>query len=207
MKYYNEYYDGTDINLQIKLLVKLDVKNGKILEIGSGQGNLLKVFKQNNVPYAGVEIIDEVYQQLLNDGHNVYKSIYEVPLDDFEYLFMCSVIEHMSFEEVKYLLDNFNGKLVIETPDVRIDGAFLRVPFKNKLSFWDDYQHVKPYTPTSLKRLLLDSNYNIIEDGRVKTCVKNKIKYFILEGIAILNEIISGIKHPYYVIAEKSEVQ
>ena len=40
MKYYNEYYEGTEIGLQIELLDKLGDINGKILEIGSGQGKL-----------------------------------------------------------------------------------------------------------------------------------------------------------------------
>lgn len=201
--YYNQYYQGTELGLQINLLEKLGPINGKILEVGSGKGELLNFFKEQNISYAGVEILDSLCEKLNDDGHEVYKSIYEVPLEDFNYIFMCSVIEHMKFEEVEYILNNFKGTILIETPDIRIDYALLRIPFKNKLSFWDDYQHIKPYTPTSLKRLMVDYGFEVIGDGRVKIPLANKIKYIILESIAKLNEIISGIQHPYYMVARK----
>ena len=203
-KYYNEFYKGSPSQFQIDLLEILlkDEENPNVLEIGSGNGFLLNYMKDNNIKCGGVEILDYLYDNSKKQSFEMYKSVFDVEYKKFNCIYMNNVIEHMKLEEIYYVLKNFNGKIIISTPDIRMEGVAFKLPQRNRQSFWDDYQHIKPYTPTALQRLLNDFSFEIIELQRVKNKYGNKYKDFIIESYYKWLEFFTGIKHPFYIKAK-----
>ena len=202
-KYYNEFYKGSPSQFQIDLLDILlkEEKNPNVLEIGSGNGFLLNYMKDNNIKCGGVEILDYLYDNSTKQGFEMYKSVFDVEYEKFNCIYMNNVIEHMRLEEVYYVLKHFKGKIIISTPDIRMEGVAFKLPQRNRQSFWDDYQHIKPYTPTALQRLLLDFNFEVLEVERVKTKIFS-LKNFIIESYYILLDKLTGIKQPFYIKAK-----
>lgn len=149
---YNEYsYKKRNLkfidNLIKKIIDSCKIKKtSKILSIGSG------------------DYIHEKFLELygcsvtcLND-----KNIYNAEVDNlhfiedtFDFVFIKSVIEHISntdlFLSEIYRVLKPNGKVIILTPDYQ----------KQKDFFYDDYTHVKPFTLSSLKMALLLNNFKI----------------------------------------------
>lgn len=134
-------------NKVIKNLLKDIDKNASILEVGSGycqKTEFLNSIGFNNI--TGVEINKTLVEQAKIKNFNVYT------LEDFEnickgkkfdVLFLSHIIEHFQYQDLKQFLEQYleylkeNGYLLIATPVLNDN-------------FYDDFDHVKPYTHLSI---------------------------------------------------------
>ena len=134
-------------NKTIKILLKDVNRNSSILEVGSGYGQKTEFLHSigfNNV--TGVEKNEALVDQAKAKNFSVYT------LDEFEkscsgkeydVLFLSHIIEHFQYHDLKEFLEHYldylkdDGRLLIATPVLNDN-------------FYDDFDHVKPYTHLSI---------------------------------------------------------
>jgi len=119
------------------LVDRFDLKEW-LLDFGCGTGSHVKFFSKY-VHSVGIDMPE----------YNFEKDKIKLNANSFNTVFSKSVIEHIykpdiMVKEMHRLLD-VGGQVIIMTPD-----------WNSQMShFWDDYTHVHPYTPKSLKDLLI----------------------------------------------------
>lgn len=126
-------------------LFEIFMKGKKVLDIGCGEGNLLR--KDRNNIY-GIDINKTLIEKLQSEGLLVkYGDATKIPFEDnyFDVIHCSNVIEHLTpldahkmFLETKRVLKQ-NGIIILITP----------MPKK----VWNTFGHIKPYTPTAIKKL------------------------------------------------------
>jgi len=122
-------------------------KDARILDVGCGYGSKLKQLTElgyTNVK--GVEINQVIVDAVKREGFDVV-SADEFDLDEqkeaYDLLLMSHIIEHFQYRDLIEFMENYlaclkpGGLLLIATP--------LMNP-----SFYDDFDHVKPYTHISI---------------------------------------------------------
>jgi ubiquinone/menaquinone biosynthesis C-methylase UbiE len=121
------------------------VKGHKTLDVGSGEGKLLK--KDRNM-ISGIDINDTMVAQSLSDGLDVKKAeVTSIPFSDnsFEVIHCSNVIEHLTPNDARAMIGEFSrllksgGKALIITPMPR--------------KVWNTFGHIKPYPPMSIEKL------------------------------------------------------
>lgn len=128
----------------VKIVKELNPK--RILDIGIGwgvYGSMLRVALPDAV-IDGVEVWD--YE---TEMWKSYNHIYRVDLTDFDYpkydvYLIIDVIEHLTKEDARKLLDKLTGKIMISTPrDYPQDNQ--DNPFENHISKWviEDFKNYK----------------------------------------------------------------
>jgi SAM-dependent methyltransferase len=122
-------------------------KDARILDVGCGYGSKLKQLTElgyTNVK--GVEINQAIVDAVRNEGLDV-SSVDEFDLDEqtetYDLLLMSHIIEHFQYQDLIEFMENYL--------DCLKPGGFLLIatPLMNP-SFYDDFDHVKPYTHISI---------------------------------------------------------
>lgn len=137
-EYLNTRVFDTIDNLFTKILKK--EFSGKLLDVGCGDGSFVKVYNKKRGQQAkGIDI---------QSGCNFETDTLPFGDDEFDIVFMYSVIEHLYnpgniLNEVRRVLRP-SGTLVMITPECSHDLN----------SFYTDPTHVHPYTAKSLKLLM-----------------------------------------------------
>ena len=155
-------------------------KGQKFLEIGCGNGDFLRVFKEIGLDCKGVDISEYSVNTLKElDVKKCDISKDKLPYDDetFDIVYHKSLIEHLvnpsnlMSESIRVLRSG--GKIVILTPD-----------WKSQINtFYDDFTHVKPYTKDSVERLLdLCGFENIMTEKFYQLPVLWKYKFLRIFG-------------------------
>jgi ubiquinone/menaquinone biosynthesis C-methylase UbiE len=140
----------------------------KVLEVGAGDGSILKLLAdQNFAPeYHAVEISDSGVEHIKARNITNLKSVqvfdgYHLPFDDnsFDLIILSHVLEHVEHERLLLReLKRVAGYSVIEVPRDYKDGVDARI--KHFLA----YGHINVYTPTLLRYLLRTEGFEIEAD-------------------------------------------
>lgn len=136
------------------LLSFISNPNSRIIDVGCGLGRYLIPLTEQKHHVVGIDKNIGIVAKLRSSGYpNVY-STQEAPdhllPGDFDYIIMSHIIEHIEPQFLIAFMDNYlrflkiGGKLIISTPVM-----YTR--------FYDDYDHVKPYTPYAISALYSDS--------------------------------------------------
>jgi ubiquinone/menaquinone biosynthesis C-methylase UbiE len=174
---YDEFYKTHDeawrmLGAKYKAQHIIDVCKGqsfkKVLEVGAGDGSILKLLSdQNFAPeYHAVEISDSGVAHIKSRDIKNLISVqefdgYKLPFEDdsFDLIILSHVLEHVEHErlllrEIKRVSKSF----VIEVPIDYKPGVDKRI--KHFLA----YGHINVYTPTSLRYLLQTEGFEIKKD-------------------------------------------
>jgi ubiquinone/menaquinone biosynthesis C-methylase UbiE len=174
---YDEFYKTHDetwrmLGAKYKAQHIIDVCKGqsfkKVLEVGAGDGSILKLLSdQNFAPeYHAVEISDSGVAHIKSRDIRNLVSVqefdgYKLPFEDdsFDLIILSHVLEHVEHErlllrEIKRVSKSF----VIEVPIDYKPGVDKRI--KHFLA----YGHINVYTPTSLRYLLQTEGFEIKKD-------------------------------------------
>lgn len=138
--------------------------NGKILDVGCGDGSLLKYMKELGWQTYGVEFNDvssRYAREVL--GLNVFSGKLEetdYPEGSFDVITFFHVLEHLSdpleaLEKIYSLLDK-NGLLLIEVPNF---GGFEARIFRSKWVGVAAPLHLHHFTPRTLQMMLKNSGF------------------------------------------------
>ena len=174
---YDEFYQKHDeawrmLGAKYKAQHIIDVCKGhtfqKVLEVGAGDGSILKLLSgQNFAPeYHAVEISASGVEHILSRGINNLLSVqifdgYHLPFEDnsFDLIILSHVLEHVEHErlllrEIKRVAQH----CVIEVPRDYKAGVDKRI--KHFLA----YGHINVYTPTLVRYLLRTEGFEIEKD-------------------------------------------
>jgi len=137
---------------------------GLVLDYGCGAGNFLAWAAGRGIPAEGYEPVPEVAAEARRRGFTVHST--EPDLARYDALVMVCVIEHLPPAELRRILENFRGTVVVQADEPRHREPWYL--FRRRSDFWDDPEHVRPYTPEALRRLLGRCGYEVVARGRVK---------------------------------------
>jgi ubiquinone/menaquinone biosynthesis C-methylase UbiE len=171
---YKDQYDsesviwrGLSAKQKFNNIIKVTASNTfkKVLEVGAGDGSILKLLSDNNFAeelYA-VEISESGVRQIASKNIDKLKSVqlfdgYKLPFEDksFDLVILSHVLEHVEHERILLReIHRVTKQLVIEVPKDYRFGA------EQKLAHFLAYGHINLYTPTSLKFLLMTENFKI----------------------------------------------
>lgn len=174
---YDEFYEKHDeawrmLGARFKAQHIIEVCKGqtftKVLEVGAGDGSILKFLAdQNFAPqYAAVEISESGVEHIRKREIKNLQSVqvfdgYHLPFEDnsFDLIILSHVLEHVEHERLLLReLKRVAPMLVIEVPRDYKDGVDTRI--KHFLA----YGHINMYTPTSLRYLLRTEGLDIVND-------------------------------------------
>jgi ubiquinone/menaquinone biosynthesis C-methylase UbiE len=174
---YDDFYNKHDeawrmLGAKYKAQHIIDVCKGhnfkKVLEVGAGDGSILKLLSEQNFApeYHAVEISESGVEHIKARNIANIKSVqifdgYHLPFEDnsFDLIILSHVLEHVEHERVLLReLKRVAAYSVIEVPRDYKAGVDKRI--KHFLA----YGHINMYTPTSLRYLLRTEGFEIITD-------------------------------------------
>jgi SAM-dependent methyltransferase len=140
---------------------------GRVLDIGSGWGTLLKYFDRRGFETVGLELSKPTSDFARNIlGLKIYnlpvEDVSEIPESCFDLITMRHVLEHF-YDPSSVLLSlreklSDNGKVIIEVPDY---GSFDRRSFGTQWPAFGPY-HLWYFTKQSLIRFLDDTGFEVL---------------------------------------------
>lgn len=149
--------------------------NSLILDIGSGQGDLIKhLVSEKNCKVVGIDkdIKAMSSKNIELVSCNLNKDLPKLDYLKFDYILFLDVIEHLDSPEdflkklYEKISDNEKLEILISTPNI----SFFIIRFMLLFGFFNygkrgilDKTHTRLFTFQSFKRLIEDSNYKIIK--------------------------------------------
>ncbi|MFD1257416.1 class I SAM-dependent methyltransferase [Mucilaginibacter terrae] len=140
----------------------------KVLEVGAGDGSILKMLaEQNFAPeYHAVEISDSGVNYIKSRSIKDLKSVqifdgYQLPFgdDSFDLIILSHVLEHVEHERLLLRELKRVGKMcVIEVP------RDYKANVDHRIKHFLAYGHINVYTPTSLRYLLRTEGFEVVSD-------------------------------------------
>ena len=159
------------------------IPNGKILDVGCGNGSFLSFMKDIGWCTYGTEISQKAVDEALKNGHDVFAgSITEAnyPSNNFDTVTLNNVLEHISepallLREIYRILKP-GGELIICVPNF---SSFSRKIFE---TYWAGLlvpEHLHHFTSDSLKKLVSSSGYeNILIKGIYRKILRQNLKSY-----------------------------
>jgi ubiquinone/menaquinone biosynthesis C-methylase UbiE len=174
---YDNFYVGKDerwrlLSAKYKALNIIEVCNKKkftkVLEVGAGDGSILKYLNEANfsAEVHAIEISQSGVDQIEEKKISNLKSVqvfdgYRIPFEDneFELVILSHVLEHVEFERMLLReIKRVSEYVVIEVPrDYRYD-------VDQRMKHFLSYGHINVYTPTSLRFLVQSEGFEVIAD-------------------------------------------
>ena len=174
---YDEFYEKHDeawrmLGAKFKAQHIIDVCKDhifkKVLEVGAGDGSILKFLSEQNFApeYHAVEISDSGVERIKQRNIPGVRSVqifdgYHLPFKDnsFDLIILSHVLEHVEHERLLLReLKRVAEYCVIEVPrDYKAD-------VDKRLKHFLAYGHINVYTPTSLRYLLMTEGFDIVSD-------------------------------------------
>ncbi|WP_259068418.1 class I SAM-dependent methyltransferase [Mucilaginibacter sp. X4EP1] len=174
---YDEFYNKHDeawrmLGAKYKAQHIIDVSQGrifkKVLEVGAGDGSILKLLADQNFSpeYHAVEISESGVAHIQLRNIKDLKSVqlfdgYKLPFDDnsFDLIILSHVLEHVEHERILLReIKRVARHSIIEVPLDYKAGVDKRI--KHFLA----YGHINVYTPTSLRYLLQTESFEVEND-------------------------------------------
>ena len=128
----------------------------KILDAGFGEGEMILAFPKKRI--FGIDLDEKVVKKAKKQGYSVWKaSVTDMPFNNnfFDGIISSHVIEHLLPKEVLKMMQESSRVL-------KPNGIFMiRTPVFNKNFYRQNYDHIKPYPPECIKRLLRDYDLNL----------------------------------------------
>lgn len=193
------HYDGTSALLLQKYLEELRNCN-LVLDFGCGTGNFLHLCAEHGINAEGFDANPSAVEICREKG---YTCSAEMPdLEKYDGLLLVCVIEHLQQDDLWNLLSSFSGRVLIHSDEPR----HIWTPFGLKTaSFWDDYEHVRPYTPKALESMLKHFGYDIIGQGRARYPRSiHHLRTWLNEKYLDLTFRAWGIGGSHYIVGEKN---
>jgi len=142
-------------------------KGKPIVDVGFGDGMLMKVMQEQGYTVIGVDRNARWVEKALGTDLRVVEGDAMAFLLENEEAFggvvLSHVIEHIPVDRNEALIEagfrslTENGMILIVTPNVHtLSGA---------ADFWNDPSHVRAYTLESLRRLLTDGGFEVVDLG------------------------------------------
>lgn len=166
-------YGNPSLSSRLKIMATLVDKNQKVLDLGCGTGDFIKILNKKNKEVEGIEISKKVAQIGQKKGFKIkiadLHSTFPYPKNTFDTVTAGEIIEHIYdtdffLKEIKRILKP-NGFLVLSTPNIATLGRRLMLLFGfNPLietSLDHSAGHIRYFTKKSLSDLLEKHNFKL----------------------------------------------
>lgn len=182
-----------------RILLDLDIRNGKILDVGGGTGKHLRLFdlsERGNSLFL-VDFSKEAVARARLSGIDAQMCDLESQLlpfadDQFDLVLAQEIVEHLSdcrhlLREAKRVLRN-GGYLYLTTPNLAglIDRVFL-VRGKKPLAMTWDKTHIQLYVFAELERMVRTCGLDILQSTTQGVYLCFRRRFVRIPGIAKLN--------------------
>ncbi|MFH1772636.1 MAG: class I SAM-dependent methyltransferase [Candidatus Omnitrophota bacterium] len=161
------------------------IRKRKWLDVGCGKGGLLKILSQEPEDSCAVEPQKNLRTRLKEEGFRVYPAIDEVPDENFDFITLFHVFEHMAdpVGALKSLHRKLSpaGKIIIEVPHAN-DFLISTFNLKSFKDFTFFSEHLILHTKKSLHAFLSCAGYSNI---RITGCQRYPFSnhlYWILKN-------------------------
>lgn len=190
-------YGNPNSSSRLKIMATLVDKNQKVLDLGCGTGDFIKILNKKNKEIEGIEISKKVAQIGQKKGFKIkiadLHSTFPYPKNTFDTVTAGEIIEHIYdtdffLEEIKRILKP-NGFLVLSTPNIATIGRRLMllsgVNSLIETSLDHSAGHIRYFTKKSLEDLLKKHGFKIIKftSDSVNFTNSNLLKSHILAKI------------------------
>jgi SAM-dependent methyltransferase len=141
------------------------ISNKVYVDVGTGTGGVLDVFKNYASQIAGVEPQIEVRENLKKIGYNMYSDISELPNNTFDIMSLFHVFEHLTdpigFLDTAFSKLKVGGRIIIEVPHANdlLITTLINEAFK-RFTFWSE--HLILHTRQSLQKFLKHAGFDEI---------------------------------------------
>jgi SAM-dependent methyltransferase len=138
-------YSDSEEGILLKFVERLGLLEGdKILDIGCGYGNKMKLLKSKGFDILGIDVNENIVEKNIEEGLNcITAREFEKSGEMYGLLLMSHIIEHFPPGNLCEFMDDYldrlkpGGHLIIATP-------------LNCSYFYEDFDHIKPYHPTGI---------------------------------------------------------
>ncbi len=181
----------------------LFMKGKKVLDIGCGEGRLLR---RNPALVYGIDINKKMVEQLMKENLLVKEgNVTGIPYADnfFDVVHCSNIIEHLNPVEAQ--------KMFLEIKRVLKSGGMAIIITPMPKTVWNTFGHIKPYPPAAIKKLFRQvslESFDSITGLEIKnifyygTWASNKITFILSTLIAQLTPFLRG---SYLMVIEKNE--
>ncbi|WP_201733418.1 methyltransferase domain-containing protein [Acidithrix sp. C25] len=139
----------------------------KVLDIGCGQGSMLRALRERGIDAIGIEADPVLVSNLRSDGFTVFEgwlseTLNDIEISSFDGVFMGHIIEHLQpshaeeiFKWIHSRIDD-GGTILLQTPD-------FTNPFVTSFNFWLDSTNIRLYPIELMKEMLKAAGFAPIE--------------------------------------------
>ncbi|MBU4348480.1 class I SAM-dependent methyltransferase [Patescibacteria group bacterium] len=199
-----------------KDIIKIIPKNvKKILSLGCGAGITEKILEEKHIKVTGIELNKKIAETAKKNMTKVFVGNIEKINIPFKKYFDCILyadsLEHLTNPQKslilteKYLKDK--GFLIISFPNIRFWYTFYMLFFKKDWMYSDrgifDSTHLKFFTLKSMKRLLKETGYKIVNVKRNYRLFEFPTKYNRLAKFISIIFFKDLLTFQFIVVAEK----
>lgn len=130
-----------------------NLKDVKILDFGSGNGNFLDLLSQLNIKNIyGFDFDNKAVECSKQQGYECFTDFNDLKNNKYDYIFLNHVIEHLPEpkETIKNLIDllSKNGKIILRTPN---SNSLLAKFFKESWRGWETPRHLNIFNNNSIE--------------------------------------------------------
>jgi SAM-dependent methyltransferase len=119
----------------------------KVLDIGCGYGRNLRALREHGFGAAGVEINPTIAAAVRADGFKcIGPNEVEGETSEWDAFLFSHIIEHFEPAALLQMMDGYLSRLRSG------GGVAIASPLPNR-AFWDNFDHVKPYTPQAVEEV------------------------------------------------------
>ncbi len=137
-----------------------------VIDLGCGDGSMLRYLKQEGVPAIGIDVDPERVRVLRSEGIAAEVGLLPGALSAYgdsayDGAFLGHIVEHLSSQELYRLCAELRrtlrpgGIVVIQTPDFSNPGVGL-------WNFWLDSSHIRPYPAELLGKILEEFGFEVL---------------------------------------------
>lgn len=152
------------LHQKLKLINSFNSDEKKILDVGAGTGDFLKVCAKDNWKVSGVEPSEKARNFAINKNINLQQDISYYKGELFDVISLWHVLEHIPnlieyTDQLKKLLKP-NGILIIAVPNYKSYDA------KHYKEFWAAYdvpRHLWHFSKTAIKKIVADIDMKVIK--------------------------------------------
>jgi 2-polyprenyl-3-methyl-5-hydroxy-6-metoxy-1,4-benzoquinol methylase len=187
-------------------------KDSLILDIGCGDGSFMRLLEENNYSTIGIDTDASCVKKCQENNFRAFEmaaiSFLQRNKNSFGGIICSHLIEHIPSDSVElffkacYAAMCKNSSLLIITPNVNHIGGCA--------NFWNDPTHIRPYTESSLRKLISKNRFKIKCIGYDKNSglsIRNNIFTLTIDMLRKILSIMiygkNGIYTELFVIAEK----
>lgn len=167
LKFENQFRgDESIIEERSKFYLNYFLNSERVLDIGCGRGELLKVLKSNNINAQGIDVCPEMVQYCIEKGLKAVNAeatefLFKIANNSLDGICILQVVEHLTPAKLVKLIHLCYEKLapggciIIETPNPQSLSIYSSF-------FYVDMSHIRPVHHLTLKFLLESAGYSRI---------------------------------------------